>query len=248
MKKIIVMGASSGIGKEVTRLFVQRGCRVGIAARRESELVHLQEEYPGQIEREVIDITQEDAPQRLRMLIEKTGGMDIYLHVSGIGFQNKALDARIETETMRTNVIGFTRMVDEAFNWFKNERCGEGHIAVISSIAGTKGLGTAPAYSASKRLQNHYIDALDQLSRMEKLRIRFSDIRPGFVRTALLDARQSYPMMLSVEEAAFLIVKAIIQQKRVCVIDWRYGLLTALWRMIPRLIWVRIPVSTRLKK
>ena len=84
-------------------------------------------------------------------------------------------------------------MVTAAFGWFRSH--GGGHIAVISSVAGTRGLGSAPAYSATKRMQNTYIDALAQLARMEKLAIRFTDIRPGFVATPLLSG-DDYPLLM----------------------------------------------------
>ena len=248
MKKIVIVGASSGIGYEVARIFVQKGWKVGVAARRTERLEPLCSSYPGQVEIEKIDVTRDDAPEGLRKLLARMGGMDIYLHVSGIGHQNRALDPEVELRTMQTNVVGFTRMVDEAFNWFKKERSGRGHIAIVSSIAGTKGLGTAPSYSASKRLQNTYIEALEQLSHLEHLSIRFTDLRPGFVRTGLLDTRQSYPLLMEVEGVAQAIVGAILSEKRVKVIDWRFGLLTSLWHLIPRWIWVRLPISTRMKK
>ena len=85
-------------------------------------------------------------------------------------------------------------MVDTAFIYFR--KSGGGHLAVISSIAGTKGLGVAPAYSATKRFQNTYIDALEQLSYLQKLNIRFTDIRPGFVATDLLNDGKHYPLLM----------------------------------------------------
>ena len=82
-------------------------------------------------------------------------------------------------------------MVNTAFHYFARQ--GKGHIAVISSIAGTKGLGIAPAYSATKRFQNTYIDALEQLAYMQKKKaIHFTDIRPGFVKTDLLNDGKNY--------------------------------------------------------
>lgn len=101
--------------------------------------------------------------------------MDLFLQSSGIGFQNFELSPDIELNTLETNGTGFVRMVGYAFRHFRQQ--GKGHIAIISSIAGTKGLGIAPAYSATKRFQNTYIDALEQLSRMHHLHISFTDIR-----------------------------------------------------------------------
>lgn len=115
-----------------------------------------------------MDVTLEDAAEKLNVLIEKTGGMDLFLLSSGIGFQNMKLDMEVELNTARTNVEGFIRMVDTAFAYFKKN--GGGYLAVISSIAGTKGLGVAPAYSATKRFQNTYIDALEQLAHLQNLK------------------------------------------------------------------------------
>ena len=100
----------------------------------------------------------------------------MFLLSSGIGKQNLSLQPDIELQTAAPNVSGCMRMVNAAYHYF--EQHGKGHIAVISSIAGTKGLGSAPAYSATKRFQNTYIDALDQLAHMKKLNISFTDIRP----------------------------------------------------------------------
>lgn len=83
---------------------------------------------------------------------------------------NAALDATKEMGTLLTNGVGFTRMVGEAYRYFAE--CGGGHIAVISSIAGTKGLGAAPAYSGTKAFQNVYVQALEQQAHMRHLPIR----------------------------------------------------------------------------
>ena len=165
--------------------------------------------------------------------------MDIFLLSSGIGKQNYALQSEIELATAATNVAGFIRMTNAAYHYFEQQ--GYGHIAVISSIAGTKGLGAASAYSATKCFQNTYIDALDQLTRMNKLNISFTDIRPGFVATPLLKD-DSYPMLMKATDVAKDIVKAISKKKRVAIIDWKYRILVFFWRLIPRWIWVRLPI------
>lgn len=126
-------------------------------------------------------------------------------------------------------------MIGEAYRYFATQ--GEGHIAAITSIAGTKGLGPAPAYSATKAMQNVYLQALEQQAHARGLKIRFTDIRPGFVDTALLDGDFHYPMMLKPEKVAREIVRAINSRQHIRVIDWRYRLLTALWRRIPRCLW-----------
>ena len=232
-KRAIVIGASSGIGREVAQLLMKDGWTVGVAARREERL-----KESGAAAWLQIDVTQDNATERLRQLIAALGGMDLFFYASGIGKQNRELCEDIELATMQTNALGFTRMIGEAYRYFAEQ--GSGHIAAISSIAGTKGLGPAPSYSATKAMQNVYLQALEQQAHARGLNIRFTDIRPGFVDTALLSGDFHYPMMLKPEAVARSIVKAIKRHRHICVIDWKYRLLTALWRWIPRCVWRRM--------
>lgn len=234
-KKGIIIGASSGIGQEVARQLLAEGWTLGLAARREELLLALKAEAPERVEVMTIDVTQPDADQRLIQLIERLGGISLYFHASGIGKQNRTLEPDIELCTAETNALGFMRMVGAAYRYFSDK--GTGHIAVISSIAGTKGLGPAPAYSATKALQANYIEALEQQARQRGLPIYFTDIRPGFVDTALLNDGFPYPMLMRPEAVAHDIVQSIKCHRHVRIIDWRYRLLTAFWRIIPRCLW-----------
>ena len=239
-KKVIIIGATSGIGREVALIYIAQGWKVGVAGRREAELESLRAEYPEQVYAQTLDVTQEDAPEKLHALIEQMGGMDVFLLSSGIGKQNPTLETGLELATAATNVEGFIRMTNAAFHYFEQQ--GHGHLAVISSIAGTKGLGAAPAYSATKGFQNIYMDALDQLARMKKLNIQFTDIRPGFVATPLLNNQKKYPMLMEAPIVALDIVSAIEKKKRVAIIDWKFRLLVGFWRLIPKWIWLRLPI------
>ena len=167
--------------------------------------------------------------------------MDLYFHASGVGSQNPQLQSDIELQTMRTNALGFTRMVGAAYRYFASQ--GSGHLAVISSIAGTRGLGLAPAYSATKALQNTYIESLAQLSHMRGLNIHFTDVRPGFVRTPLLGEDGNYLLLMQVVPVARAIVKALYAQKSVIVINRRWRILTALWSLVPHWLWRRLKVK-----
>ncbi|MEG1672169.1 MAG: SDR family NAD(P)-dependent oxidoreductase [Alistipes sp.] len=242
MMKIVIIGATSGIGLATARACIRKGWRVGVAGRRASALETLRREAPEQVEVAELDVTKNDAPMRLNELIVKLGGMDIYLHCAGVGSQNAALDPAIEIATAQTNVTGFTRMVTAAFAHFR--ACGGGHLAAISSIAGTRGLGAAPAYSATKRFQNTYLDALAQLSHMEHLAIHITDIRPGFVATDLL-RDGNYPMLMRAEDVADQIIRALEKQKRRIVIDRRYALLVFFWHLLPQGLWERLTVKTK---
>ncbi|MBR7043812.1 MAG: SDR family NAD(P)-dependent oxidoreductase [Prevotella sp.] len=232
-KKAIVIGASSGIGLEVAKLLVGAGWTVGVGARRVERMQQI-----GAVAVEQIDVTESNATAALQQLIDKTGGMDLFFYASGIGKQNRELHEDIELATMQTNALGFTRMIGAAYRYFALQ--GNGHIAAITSIAGTKGLGPAPAYSATKAMQATYLQALEQQANKRGLDIRITDIRPGFVDTALLSGDVRYPMMLRPERVAKEIVAAINRQSHVRIIDWKYRILTAFWRRIPRFVWRRM--------
>lgn len=241
VKRILIMGATSGIGLELAKLCIAKGWRVGIAGRRAEPLEKLRMTAPSQVVAGCIDVTRESSATEMLRLVENLGGMDIYCHVSGVGAQNPTLDPAVELRTMETNVMGFTRMVTAAYNYFAQH--GGGQIAVVSSIAGTRGLGSATAYSASKRLQNTYLDALAQLTRMRKLKIKFTDIRPGFVATDLLNKDHHYPMLMSLPPVARKVFRAIERRRRRVVIDWRFAILVFFWRLIPAGLWERMPVK-----
>ncbi len=242
MKRIVIIGASSGLGNRIANDFAQMGWLVGVAARREEPLKELCCKYDNIACYEIIDVTADDAGERLINLVGRLGGMDTLLLASGVGKQNSDVNSEIDIATAQTNVVGFTRIIDAAFNYFKNEGR-EGHIAFISSVAGTKGLGIAASYSASKRYQYIYIDALEQLARMQGLKIRFTDIRPGFISTPLLDGVKNYPMIMTIDHAVPCIVKAILKKKRIAVVDWKWRLVVSLWKLIPRWLWKRLPVK-----
>ncbi|MBP7487259.1 MAG: SDR family NAD(P)-dependent oxidoreductase [Parabacteroides sp.] len=242
MKRVIIIGGTSGIGYHLAKGYLKKGWRVGVAGRREKELETLRAEAPEMIEIQPLDVTSEDASEKLQLLINKLGGMDLFVLSAGIGHQNRQLNPEIEINTAQTNVVGFIRMVTTAFHYFKEQ--GKGHLSVISSVAGTKGLGVAPAYSATKGFQNLYMDALAQQAHMEKLHITFTDIRPGFVETDLLKTG-TYPMLMKPGKVAKLIMKALKNKKRVVVIDYRYAVIVFFWRLVPRWIWERVSVKNK---
>ena len=91
MKRIVIIGASSGIGKKIAEDFAQSGWDVAIAARRSDKLKAIADKYPESIIYKAIDITEDDAVERFNDLIEENGGMDILLFASGVGFTNPEL-------------------------------------------------------------------------------------------------------------------------------------------------------------
>ena len=245
-KKAIIVGATSGIGRAVAELLAEQGWQVGIAGRRMDVLQEMQRKNLNFVATQQIDVTGEGAADALQALFGKMGDADLYLHSAGIGYQNPELDEDKELRTVATNALGMTRLVLTAFKYFEAHPERRGHIAVISSIAGTKGLGAAPAYSSSKRFVNHYLECLTQLVHIRGIRhITITDIRPGFVRTPLLSDGGGYPMQMDVHYVARQIVRGLERRKSILTIDWRYRVLVFFWRLIPRWIWVRLRISSK---
>ncbi len=247
-RRIIIMGATSGLGRACAEDFISRGYIVGVCGRRTEELEQIRKSAPDRVYTATIDITDIAADELLLDLIDRMGGLDIYFHVSGIGKNNVALNPELELNIVQVNCDGFCRMVGCAYRYFRQNAVKGAQIAVVSSIAGTKGLGAAPAYSATKRMQNCYIQSLAQQCAIAKIDIAFTDIRPGFVATPLLDTKtHRYPMLMTTPYAARRIVRAIVARRRVAVIDWRYAILTAVWRCIPGWLWERLPIKAAKK-
>lgn len=244
---IVVVGATSGLGRAVATAYAARGWRVGVCGRREDALRELAALWPDKVSVCRLDVTHPDSAALFRQFIERLGGIDILFYAAGCGWNNPMLDTANDDTTVRTNVDGFTRIVGTTFNWFATHgplTLKKGALCAITSIAGTRGIGISATYSASKRYQTTYLDALSQLARVRGVRLTVTDIRPGFVDTALLDsATRRYPMLMSVDYAAKKIVKAVDRRRRVAYIDWRWHAIVLLWRLIPLRIWRRLKLK-----
>ena len=114
MKKIIIIGASSGMGMRVATDFARLGWRVGIVARREDRLKEIKELYPDRVEYMAFDVAEKDAVDKFYNLIELIDGMDYLLYAAGCGWYNPALDAERDEQTLQSNVIGFSRIITAA--------------------------------------------------------------------------------------------------------------------------------------
>lgn len=242
MKKIVIMGASSGIGLSLAEAFASRGVKIGVAARNVTKLVNLASKYPGMVEYEAIDVTSPQASSKLLKLVSRLGGMDIYIHVAGIGYENTTLDPELEVKIFETNTLGFVRCICTAYRYFRENGI-KGHIAALTSVAGTNGIDRLSAYSASKAADQKWLIALEQLSNMSDAGITFTDIRPGWIKTPLLLPDTKYPMEMDLDYVTPLIIKAIAKKKRVAVIDWRWNIIVGLWRMIPNCLYTHMDMK-----
>ena len=236
--RVIIIGGTSGIGRNLALKYSSRGDIVGVSGRREELLKSLKEEAPNKIFTKSFDVTSDNADASFLSLVEMMGGVDLCIYCAGYGVNTREIIPEKELTAVEINVKGFVRIVTTAFNYFKEK--GSGHIATISSIAATKGLGIAACYSSSKRFQATYLEALEQVSNTNGFHIRFTTIQPGFIRTDFI--HHDYPMVMDLEYAAKKIFKAINGRRRFVVIDLKWKIIVFLWRLIPKWLWVKLKI------
>lgn len=237
MKKVIIIGATSGLGRELAQHYINSGNIVGIAGRRENLLEEIKNLNPSNVYTMKLDSSKPEAIEQLNSLIEKMGGMDVFVYCSGTGYINKELNIEKEMQTVEVNVYGFTQLINIAYHYFKEK--GKGHIAAIASVSGIRTLSICPSYCASKRYDMMYLKALRQLSIKEKLNIKITTINPGFTKTALIQSR-NYPLTTSLEKGGRLLYKAIEKGRKRTFIPYYWGLISYLMLCIPYFIWKKI--------
>lgn len=237
MKKALIVGASSGIGKALARELVQNKYRVGVTGRREAHLLELQKEQPEQIQIAAFDTTEPNAIEQLEALEKRLGGIDLFIISAGIGHLNLDYDYSLENETNQLNVVAFTRLVNWSMRYF--EKQGWGHLVNISSVASRRGGRQAPAYSASKAYQSIYLEGMAQKVAYDKLPIYTTDVRPGFVKTAMAKADKMF-WVSSKEKAARQIFRSIQRKKRIVYISRRWVIIAWILERIPWFIYKRM--------
>jgi short-subunit dehydrogenase len=238
MKRVIIIGATSGIGRQLAKLFVDAGFIVGATGRRKHLLEELKSEHPEKIFISAFDITDTDTvPEKLAVLVKEIGGLDLLVLSSGTGHVNHALDFVLEREAIDTNVLGFTRIADWTFDFFQKQRSGQ--FVGISSIAGIRGGRHAPAYNASKAYQISYMDGLRHKAAKLKLPIVITDIRAGFIETSMAKDEGAF-WIAPVEKASRQIYRAIEKKKPVAYVTKRWVIIALLLRLVPRTIYQRI--------
>lgn len=236
MKKAIIIGASSGIGKELAKLFAHSGYILGLAARRLNLLEDLKYELNCEVYLKRMDVSKpEEAVKILLEMIEIMGGMDLLVICSGTGEINPGLLWEYERDTIDVNVSGFTALSDAGMQYFLEK--GSGHIAAISSIAALRGSGVSPAYNASKAYMSNYLEGLSIKAYGKDIAV--TDIKPGLVRTAMAKGDKLI-WVAPPEKAAKQIFNIIIRRKPQGYVTKRWSLVALFFKAVPRSLYIRM--------
>lgn len=236
-KKVIIIGASSGIGKALAEQYAREGYTVGITGRREHLLKDIQQHFPHRIFTECFDVQANNNTTHLKSLLQKTSGMDLLIYNAGFGDPSPTLDWQIDKTTYETNVKGFIEIVNFGFNYFVQQ--GHGHIAATSSIAANRGNGIAPAYSASKAFMSTYMEGLLMKARKMKVNIAITDIQPGFLATKMAKAGTLF-WVVPVNKAVKQIMRGICKKKWRVYISRRWWLIAKVMKWMPSVIWHKL--------
>jgi short-subunit dehydrogenase len=227
MKRAIIIGASSGIGRELAKVFSQAGYVVGLTGRRIELLSDLQQELPTTSFVRQMDVSQpSEAMRLLEELIREMESVDLIVISAGVGFINTELEWDKEKATIDVNVAGFAALANVAVKHFIERS--SGHLVGISSIAAVRGSGGAPAYNASKAFASNYLEGLRQKVGKLKLPIVITDVQPGFVDTAMAQGEGLF-WVASPEKAARQIFELIKRRRK-------HGYVTKRWRIIAWLL------------
>ncbi len=214
-KKIIITGASSGIGMSLAKEFYNRGYDLGIMARREAILENFSKELTGKgnVFYQTIDLNDDSTiVNNINSLISKMGGLDIFVANAGMnGITPVGKDKYPEIkEIITTNLISTILSIDTCVKYFRTQK--KGQVVGISSFSAFKAIPGNGAYSGSKAGLSNYLDAI-YMELMNK-NIKVTTVHPGFIKTALSKNLEKYPFSIDSDLAAKKIANGIEKQKK----------------------------------
>ena len=235
---IIIIGATSGIGKALFEKYATEDNRLGIVGRRTHLLDELRQQHPCNTFTATADITkQTEIEQAIHSLQKNLVSIDLVIVCSGTGEINPSLDYDVECPTLDTNVTGWTFVVDMLYHIFEQQ--GHGHLVAITSAGGFRGEPMAPAYSATKAYQINYMEALCKKAYKAGEKIKVTDVRPGLVDTAMAKGENLFWVM-PIEKVARQICKPIHRKKSKVYVTKRWYVLAVINKNLPFALYKRM--------
>jgi len=209
-KNIWITGASSGIGKALAIKFANKGWHVAASARRENLLQDLCK-VNSNIHSFPLDVANsENVNKTFQNILKKLNNIDLCVFATGIYDPNTEKEINVEKmqEVMKINFFGTVNCIKAVEENFKEKK--EGHISIVSSVAGYGGLPNSSGYGPSKAALINLAESL--YFDFKKYNIRISLISPGFIKTPMTDKNKfKMPFIKSAEFAADKIYKGLIK-------------------------------------
>jgi short-subunit dehydrogenase len=234
----IIIGASSGIGRELCRHLASKGYRIGIAARRTALLEEMAKTIPQICQVSFIDVSQtNDSRQRFKTMFAAMTPVDYVFLCAGTGHPNPGLEWELEAETIQVNALGFAALASTTITHFLNQKYG--HLIGITSVAAVRGNSLAPAYGATKIFESHYLEALRIRANRAEVPVFVTEIRPGFVDTAMMKTNRPF-WVASPSLAAKQIAAAAEARRPLVYVTARWRLFAWLLRLLPWPIYHRL--------
>lgn len=231
-RTVWITGGSAGIGEAVVRRLAKGGDRVIASARGEDKLNALANSQPN-VFAAPLDITDHDAVQATaKQICDEHGPIDLAIFNAGTHQPVDAKDFKAASlrRLLDINLIGTANCL-EAVMPAMIER-GRGHIAVVASVAGYRGLPTAAYYGASKGGTINMIEALR--FDLQRAGVKLQLINPGFVETPLTDKNDfEMPFLITAEQAADHIVKGLESGSFEVAFPRRFAFIMKLLRVLP---------------
>ena len=235
---IVIIGATSGIGKTLFEKYANENNRIGIIGRRAHLLDKLYQKYPFKTIPTKADIINlEEIEQAINALHKEMEYIDLAIVCSGTGDINATLDYSIERPAIDTNIVGWTFVIDMLYHILEQQ--GHGHLVAITSAGGLRGEAMAPAYSATKAYQINYVEALRKKAFKNGEHIIVTDIRPGLVDTAMAKGEGLFWVM-PVEIVANQIITAIRKKKSIAYVTKRWHILAIINKILPYCLYKRM--------
>ncbi len=231
MKKAIIIGGTSGMGRALAEILVRENWTVGITGRRRELLNEIKATIGNQILTLVHDITElESSDKKLDQLFDELGTVDLVIVSSGYAEINRKLNWDIQKTVIETNVVGIAKTYQHLFLKLKAQ--GYGHFVGISSIASKRGNRHCPSYGAAKAFQANYLESLRCMSKKKNLGITVTDVQPGFVDTAMAKGPGMF-WVAPVEKAANQIYAGVMKGKRKIYVTKRWRLIAWVLNLAP---------------
>lgn len=235
-RKVLIIGASTGIGAALVRCHLEKGNAV-IACSRHPESVLSRFENKC-IEAYSLDFTQvESARETLTSILQAGEPVNTAYIVSGTGDIEEILDFESVRTTLSINCNGFTLAAYLISNALESQR--HGHLVGITSVAAVRGASAAPMYNASKAFQRSLLEGLRIRFKKSGLAISVTEVRPGFVDTEMMKADKPF-WVCSPKKAALQITSAVERKRETVYVSKRWRLIGVLLQLLPTFIYDKI--------